>query len=70
MIAEEALRFLAHEARKCRDRDAADALCLLLPSMLQLLGLEVMNDFEALDFHLQIRTELRDQWNPQSARQP
>lgn len=70
MIAEEAIRYLAHEARQCRDRDTAEALCLLLPSMLQLLGFKPMDNFEALDFHLKMRAELREQWNPEPARQP
>ena len=65
MIAEEALRYLAHQAKRCRDSDSAEALCLLLPSMLQLLCLDPMNDFEALDFHIQLRNELRDQLNPE-----
>jgi hypothetical protein len=65
MIAEEAVRFLAHEARRCRDRDSHEALCLLLPAMLQLLALEPMNDFEALDFALGMRHELSDQVNPE-----
>ena len=59
MIPEEAVRFLAHEARRCHDRDTHEAFCLLLPAVTKLLGLEPMNDFEAVDFHLQIREELR-----------
>jgi hypothetical protein len=65
MIAEEAIRFLEHEGRKCRDKDAHEALCLLLPSMLRLLCLEPMDDFAALDFAIEMRKELREQVNPE-----
>ena len=70
MISEEALRFLAHQAKRCRDRDSAESLCLLLPAMMRLLCLEAMDDFEALDFHLQLRTELREQWLPERSTTP
>jgi len=50
MSAEDALRFLAHQARQCRDRDTHEALCLLLPALLSQLNLEPMDGFEALDF--------------------
>ena len=70
MIAEEALRYLAHEAKECRDRDQAEALCLLLPAMLKLLCLKPMDDFEALDFHAHFHAELRDQWLPEPASHP
>ncbi len=61
MIAEEAIRYLEHEARLCRDKDAHEALCLLLPAMLKLLCLDPMDSFEALDFSIKMRDELRDQ---------
>jgi len=61
MIAEEAIRYLDHEARLCRDKDAHEALCLLLPAMLKLLCLQPMDNFEALDFLIKMREELRDQ---------
>ena len=69
MIAEEAIRYLAHEASHCRDKDAHEALCLLLPAMLKLLCLEPMDNFEALDFAIKMRDELRDQvmFEPQTA---
>jgi len=67
MIAEEALRFIAHQARLCRDRDTHEALCLLPPAMMQLLALQPMDDFEALDFSIKMREELRDQVNPRKA---
>jgi hypothetical protein len=72
MIAEEAIRFAAHEARKCRNKDAHEALCLLFPAMLRLLGLKEMDDFEALGFTIDFREELRNQINPEpvNATQP
>ena len=65
MIAEDAIRFLAHQARRCRDRDTAEAICLLLPAMMQLLYLEPMDDVDAAYFGHEIKRELREQENPQ-----
>lgn len=65
MIAEEALRFLAHEARNCRDRDSHWALCLLFPAVMKLMGLQPMDDVEAFSYKLGIRAELRAQENPE-----
>jgi hypothetical protein len=65
VIAEEAIRFLAHEARQCRDRDAAEAICLLLPTICRLLCVEPMDDYQALAYRLQMRHELREQENPE-----
>lgn len=67
MIAEDAIRFLAHEARVCRDRDTAEALCLLLPAMCQLLCLQPMDPYEAIAYRLRMREELREQVNPDPA---
>jgi len=64
MIAEEALRFLAHEARCCRDRDSHWALCLLFPAVLKLMRLQPMDDVEAFSFKLRLRDELRMQEDP------
>jgi hypothetical protein len=61
VIAEEAIRYLEHEARLCRDKDTCEALCLLLPAMLRLLCLSPMDNYEALDFTIKMRDELRDQ---------
>jgi hypothetical protein len=69
MTAEEAIRYLAHEARMCRDRDSAEALCLLLPAMTRLLRVPAMDDFEALDFTIRFREELREQPNPEPVSQ-
>jgi hypothetical protein len=65
VIAEEAIRFLAHEAAVCRDRDCAEAICLLLPSLCQLLYLKPMDDYEALECRIRLREELREQVNPE-----
>lgn len=69
MIAEEAIRFLDHEARHCREKDAHEALCLLLPAMMQLLGLNQMDAFEALSFTIEFRDELRSQVNPEPVKE-
>ena len=45
-----AIRYLAHEAALCRDRDAAEALCLLLPALMRLYDLPPMEDAEAAAF--------------------
>lgn len=47
----DAIRYLAHEAKRCRDRDAAEALCLLFPALCELLGVKPMDDFESIGFH-------------------
>jgi len=59
MTAEDALRFLAHQARQCRDRDTHEALCLLLPALLSQLNLEPMDGFEALDFLAELKKALQ-----------
>jgi len=59
MSAEDALRFLAHQARQCRDRDTHEALCLLLPALLSQLNLEPMDGFEALDFLAELKKALQ-----------
>lgn len=67
MIAEEAIRYLEHQARRCRERDAAEALCLLLPSIRARLGLPAMDDIEAWNFFMDMREELREQPTTQEA---
>ena len=59
MNADDAIRFLAHEAKACRDRDAHEALCLVPPALLRVLGVRAMDDFEALEFMRQFHNELR-----------
>lgn len=59
MTATDALRFLAHEARQCRDRDAHEALCLLLPALCKVTALKPADDFAALALQQQFHDELR-----------
>jgi len=59
MNAEQALRFLDHQARLCRNRDTAEALCLLLPAFMKILALQPMDNFEALDFTVDLREALQ-----------
>jgi hypothetical protein len=58
MTPAEALRFLEHEARLCRDRDAHEALCLLLPALLKVTDLSSMTDHEALAFRIELHNSL------------
>ncbi len=55
-----AIRFLHFEAAKCRDRDACEALCLLMPALLRLLHLDPMENVEAAAFRFQFKQELLD----------
>ena len=54
----EALRFLDHEAALCRDRDAHEALCLLLPALLKVLELTPMDHYQALAFRIEFHNAL------------
>jgi hypothetical protein len=54
----DALRFLDHEALSCREHDAHEALCLLLPALLKVMELPPMDDFEALAFRIELRNAL------------
>lgn len=58
MTAENALRFLDFEARECRDRDAHEALCLLLPALMRALELRRMDGYEAEVFRLKLKRTL------------
>ena len=60
MNTSDALRYLDHEAKECRDRDMHEALCLLLPAMLRVLELEPMNDLEAIAFHRELQLLLQE----------
>lgn len=55
MNAIDALRFVDHEAALCRDRDSAEAVCLLLPPLLTALCLEPMDSFEADAFRRELK---------------
>ena len=59
MTAEAAIRFLAHEAARCRDRDAREALCLVVPAIVNALELEPMPFGDALAFTIELREHLR-----------
>jgi hypothetical protein len=59
MTAEEAIRFLAHEAAWCRDRDSSESFCLLLPGVLRALGLHPMNPHEAALFRAWLKRSLK-----------
>jgi hypothetical protein len=59
MTADDALRFIAHEAKRCHDRDAHEALCLLLPAIVRALNLPPMDYAQALAFHLELREAIR-----------
>jgi hypothetical protein len=75
MTTTNALRFLDHQARLCRDRDAHEALCLLLPAMLRAFELEPMEEMEAAAFRYEFKEVLanlpfRDDTDRASARSP
>ncbi len=59
MNADDAIRFLAHEGQQCRDRDAHEALCLLLPAFMKTLDLPPMDDVEAQAFGYRLHRELK-----------
>lgn len=50
---------MSYEARRCRDRDSHEALCLLLPALLKVLDLQPMDGYEAIGFSLDLRAALR-----------
>lgn len=54
----DSIRFLAHEAQLCRDRDRHEALCLLLPGIMRVESLEPMTEREAIQFRREFRAEL------------
>lgn len=51
----DAIRWLNYEAGRCRDRDSAEALCLLLPALLQAFELRPMGDIEAAAFRERVK---------------
>lgn len=52
------IRYLAHQARLCRDRDSSEAFCLLLPALLRVLDLDPMEDVEAGAFRHEFKQAL------------
>lgn len=57
-LTNDAIRWLDHEAGLCRDRDAAEALCLVLPALRQYLNLPPMDDLEARAFRERLKEAL------------
>lgn len=60
MTPEDAIRFLAHEAQRCRDRDSHEMHVLLYPAMLRVLDLPPMDAVEAAAFHCEFHESLRE----------
>ena len=54
------LRYLAHEAQRCRDRDEHEMHVLLYPSMLRVTDLKPMTDVEAAAFTVRFHEALRE----------
>jgi hypothetical protein len=59
MNSADALRFVAHEAAWCRNKDEAEALCLLFPALCKAAGVEPMNGYEADAFRAELKEWLR-----------
>jgi len=60
MTGDDAVRFLEHEATYCRSRDHHEALCLLLPAILRVLGLQRMDGREADTFRRELRKLIKE----------
>ncbi len=58
MTAEQAIRYLHHQAALCRSIDRHEAFCLLLPPLLTALGLRPMNGYEAAAFQQELKKSL------------
>ena len=58
LTVEEALRFVEHQARQCRDHDSHEALCLLPVALIRQLSLPPMDDFEAEAFKFRLKQQL------------
>jgi hypothetical protein len=58
MKPEDSIRYLDHQAKQCRGRDAGEALCLLLPAIMRILDLEPMEDIEAAAFRHGFKRDL------------
>jgi hypothetical protein len=56
---DDALRFAAFEAARCRDIDTHEALCLLFPALMRVLDLPPMDDLEARAFRERLKRALR-----------
>lgn len=60
MTAEDAIRYLDFRARECRDKEAHEALCLLLPALLKVFNLPEMDSVEAEAVRFDLRRSLCD----------
>lgn len=60
MTPEAAIRFLAHEAQRCRDHDDHEMHVLLYPAMLRVLDLEPMDALEAAAARCEFHEALRE----------
>lgn len=60
VTAEDAIRFVACQARACRDRDTHEALCLLLPGLMRALSLAPMTEYEAREFRAWFKERLEE----------
>jgi hypothetical protein len=58
MTTENAIRWLHHQARTCRDLDSSEAFCLLLPALLRVLNLSPMEDVEAAAFRHEFKQRI------------
>ena len=58
MTTQDAIRYLDHQAKQCRDRDNHEAFTLLLPPMMKVLGLDRMDDVEAAAFRHGFKRDL------------
>jgi hypothetical protein len=55
----DAIRWLEFEAKRCRGRDACEALCLLLPALRTVLDVPPMEDCEAAAFRERVKGALQ-----------
>lgn len=53
------VRYALHEAKRCRDRDACEAFCLVWPAIGEVVAAKPMDDFEAMAFFALLREERR-----------
>lgn len=60
MSTTDALRWLAFEARRCRDRDSHEALCLAVPWAIAAFNLPPMDETEAAAFKQRLREVMQN----------
>jgi hypothetical protein len=54
----DALRYVSDQAQFCRVRREHEALCIMIPSLVRVLGLDRMNGYEAEAFRRRLREAL------------